>query len=84
MWFIIAWITCGIIAAGFLNRHSQESFYAWDSDGIELRETLAKSIGMGLLFGPVALIISPFMTGFFIHGWSLSPLLKDGRNLTDR
>ena len=76
--FVIAgWLACGIVAGGFLNAWDRGddlagggSYALFQSPG-KARAFQAFSIGMGLLFGPFALVITPFVTGFYQYGWSL-------------
>lgn len=60
------WIVCGIINAGFTN-----AYFARKYDLCNGRSELSFSIGLGLISGPVGLIVVPILSGFGEYGWSL-------------
>lgn len=64
---IIGWIVCGIFAAGGLFATMQGDFSSDEST----REDLGVALLIGLAFGPVALVLSIFLSGFYEHGWRL-------------
>lgn len=66
---IAAWALCGIAAAGFEVAYFQGKYKL--SAKSEYREDLGHSLMFGLLFGPVALIVSFFAGGFGKYGWRL-------------
>lgn len=65
----ILWIACGIGAAGMANANLRVSL---PKDGRNVR-MCEFSIGIGLLFGPLAIPISMMKTdgGFAYDGWTL-------------
>lgn len=63
--YIGIWLVCGLVAAGFICAYAQEEFKS------NRRDDVAKSLMLGLIGGPIALILSLFMTGFWRHGWRL-------------
>ena len=65
--FMIFWLICSSLAAGFYlsnvhNKYSliSEKYY---------RENLGMAWILSLLLGPVSLILSLFLTGFWEYGW---------------
>ena len=68
---ISAWLVCGILTAGAMNASFRGDFPNVYADAVRARNRGASSIGYGLMFGPFGLLISPFMTGFYQHGWTL-------------
>lgn len=73
------WLGCGFLASGFacadfehcldFTDGPQPSAFACS----KYRQDLGAATGIGLILGPVALAISPFVTGFYPHGWTLRP-----------
>ena len=63
---IIAWLVCAIITASAALGHFQRSCPSMAK--IAYRDDLAMSWLFGLIFGPLGLIISFFMSGFCRHG----------------
>ena len=79
--YILTWITCGLIAAGGLNASLGRNYclkpspttFCWSfcySD--DRRRDLGFSISMGLVGGPVSLVVATIVTGVFSSGWSLN------------
>jgi hypothetical protein len=64
--FILFWILCGIGAAGIL-------VASFDKDNDSFRQELGSGLLMGVLFGPVALVVCFFWSGFCQYGWRLWP-----------
>ena len=62
---IVGWVACGILAAGFLFPDFQVEY------SCSQREALGLSLLLGLIWGPVMLLIAFFATGFGRHGWRL-------------
>ena len=63
---VVVWLLCGVAAAGLC--------YAWwreDAPFLDAREELGLALLMGLVCGPVALVIIWFVSGFGQHGWRL-------------
>lgn len=80
---IVLWLISGLLSAGFINAHFQyECLHTWVNtcDARQSREDLGFSVGLGLLGGPMALVASTIVTGFYTDGWSLemtpSPLAR--------
>lgn len=68
----VFWIACGIFNAGADNAYWRGRFPDLYTTAVYGRDGCADSLGRGLVFGPVGAIMSPFMTGFFQYGWTLS------------
>lgn len=66
------WIACGLIAGGFFNADHRSRFPELPSTPERARETCAMSMGFGLIGGPISLMLSPFLTGFYQYGWTIS------------
>lgn len=64
--YVILHLICGILAAGILCADTQEKFYMLE----EYRLDLGFSLFLGLIFGPMALLVILFFTGFAQHGCS--------------
>jgi len=64
--YILFHVLCGFAAAGFVFGHCQGEF-----PGVSGLEDLGMSLLYGLLFGPLTLFISFFLTGFWHYGWRL-------------
>jgi hypothetical protein len=67
----IVWILMGVFTAGAMNADFRGDFPDLHSDPSHARHGCAQALGFGLLFGPFGFFLSPFMTGFFEHGWTL-------------
>jgi hypothetical protein len=66
----IAWLIAGLVSAGFTVAFAQ---YEWPRSLAEkqYRQDLGFALFFGFAFGPIALVISFFMSGLGEHGWSL-------------
>ena len=64
---ILLWVACGIVSAGAINADYKAEF-----PEIYDRHDLGTALFLGLGWGPFALLVSFFITGFFMNGWSLS------------
>jgi len=64
--YIIFHLICAALFAGIFFAYFQAKFPSIAEEG--RREDLGCAWGMGLLFGPVALIVGIFMSGFMEHG----------------
>ena len=76
----ISWILCGLLAAGFLRAYERVTMPYWGKTTKNLT-AISSALGFGLFFGPIALVLSFFNTGFWQYGWSLNPgdyLPEDG------
>ena len=72
MLFILGWIVCGLVAAGWSNadfRHRYPEFHDRAAVGSELL--------WGLAGGPIAVVVAFFVTGFAEHGWNLKGKVDD-------
>ena len=67
---IVFWILCGVLTGGALNAYWRGRFP--DLVYKDARKDLVFSLGLGLFAGPIGLLMMPFLTGFFEHGWTLS------------
>jgi hypothetical protein len=63
----IGWIVCGVLSAGIDVAYFQQKFPSLAS----YRKDLGFALLMGLIFGPIALMVSFFTSGFCEHGWYL-------------
>lgn len=70
-WFVLLWIACGVLSAGFTFAYLQGLFPRHAAEG--WREDLGQSLLFGLLLGPVMLVLSVFLSGFCRYGWRLWP-----------
>jgi len=68
----LVWIACGIAAAGFFNAHLRAEFAMRYGSARDRRMDLALALGVSLLAGPFALVLSFVMTSFWTDGWTLS------------
>lgn len=68
-WVAILLIYVGLVTAntGFLNSHFE--YYFYEPVCKDYRGDLAFSVAISLV--PLTWIITPFMTGFYEHGWRL-------------
>ena len=66
---VLFWLMCALGAAGMLFAHVQDSWPSLASSG--RRADLGFALGVGLLGGPIALLVSIFATGFCEHGWRM-------------
>jgi hypothetical protein len=69
---VVVWLACGVGAGGFLNASWRADFASLAKDPAWGRKNLGECMLLGLLGGPVMLIISFFTSGFGYHGWSLA------------
>jgi hypothetical protein len=69
---VLLWIACGIAAAGFLNAHLRAEFAVGYGSARDRRVDLILALGVSLLAGPFALVLSYVMTSFWADGWTLS------------
>lgn len=67
-----AWMICGVAAAGFLNADFREGFCDLNHFPKQATSTQALSLISGLVGGPISLIASAGVTGFFYSGWTLT------------
>lgn len=65
-WLICSFLTYGIAFADFQGKNINEAFAAED-----YRRDMAASIGFGLCFGPLGLLVVFFSTGFAKHGFKI-------------
>lgn len=68
----VLWITCGVVAGGATLASFRGDYPNLYRNPAWAREQCANFIGYSAIFGPVALILSPFNTGFYQHGWTLT------------
>lgn len=66
------WIAGGVVAGGALLASFRGDYPVLYKNPTWARNQCASIIGYSVIFGPVALIFSPFNTGFYQHGWTLS------------
>jgi len=65
---IIIWLICAFISFGCFNADVNG-----DLNGYNSRENYSELMGISLISGPLGLLISPFVTGFYKYGWSILP-----------
>lgn len=68
--FAILWIICGIVSGGGMNAYFRRRTRFWNA--VEAREDFSAALIPSLLCGPVALVCTLMITGFFASGWTLS------------
>ncbi len=69
---IVAWIAIGIINAGFVQADLEHALdYMGNKSCGGYRKDLGFSVGWSML--PMTPLATPFMTGFYQHGWRLTP-----------
>ena len=64
--YIIFHIMCGVLQAGINFAYFQGKYPTLAEEGY--RSDLGFAYGLGLLFGPLALLVSVFMSGFAQYG----------------
>lgn len=65
---VTAWLACGIVAAGTIHADCLSLRH----NDAERRQSRRVALGVGSLFGPVALLAALAITGFAACGWTLS------------
>ena len=68
---IIGWIICGVIGAGIWVAYFQREYPSLASG--DYRADLIIALGVGLLGGPLDIVVGLLMSGFCKHGWTLRP-----------
>lgn len=63
---VAAWLVCAIIASSIALRHFQNKYPRTTKE--DYRSDLSFAWFFGLLFGPVALVVSFFLSGFCQYG----------------
>ena len=61
---VIAWVCCGILAAGWL-------YPDFEAEHRDPRKNLGASLLLGIVWGPAMTIVAFCMTGFGQYGWRL-------------
>ncbi|MFA6048246.1 MAG: hypothetical protein WC737_05575 [Parcubacteria group bacterium] len=72
--FIILWLICSFFSYGILFADSQHFSLSIGGEGMAkkyYRENLSDSLFLSLFLGPLALIISFFVSGFCEHGFKI-------------
>lgn len=64
---VIGWFVCAVLTAGVELADAQGKYPRFAE--AHYRDDLGSSWFIGLFFGPLALILSVFMTGFYQHGF---------------
>jgi hypothetical protein len=65
---LVLWAACSFTNAGFVNAHFEQQF----SGSCDFyRGDLASAVGLSMF--PLTWILTPFLTGFYEHGWRLAP-----------
>ena len=77
--YTIFHLICGILGAGILCADLQTKYWVLK----EYRKDLMFSLCTGLAFGPIALVLAYFFTGFAKHGCSLRKNNKQGSQGND-
>ena len=75
---IAVWLICALLANGAMLPCIQHEYLNCDYAVLNYRKDLAFTTGFSLLTGPLGLAMSPFITGFYQHGWSLLPWKCEG------
>lgn len=68
----LAWLACAILSAGIINADFRTEFANITRTKEDARKTLGVALGLGLWGGPVTLLVALFISGFCVHGWTLS------------
>jgi hypothetical protein len=63
------WLVSGFLSSGVFYAHFQRKFPSIADDN--RREDAAAGVFFGLVFGPIGLFLSLFLSGFLKHGWAL-------------
>jgi len=66
---LIAWVTCGVAAAGSWNAAMYATFHNCGRQGVEDQ---AQFLIKGIVGGPVSLVLALLDSNFARSGWSLS------------
>lgn len=69
---VLAWIGMAIIDAGAINADARGDFPMLASKSDWARHNCGYAWGWSLVGGPIGFIMTPFLTGFYAHGWTLS------------
>lgn len=69
---VIVWLACGIAAAGVNNASFRAEFPALMESPHRAAQHHGDALLMGFIFGPVALLVETFDSGFYQDGWTLS------------
>ena len=64
---VVGWLVCGVYAWGTEFAYFQGAYPTIAKENY--REDLKFAVGLGLLGGPLAALVSLFMSGFNKHGW---------------
>jgi len=66
LWIVLAWVNSGFLHANWVYkaRGIYNKSKCIEDQGIEL--------GLDLLLMPVVIVVTPFVTGFYQHGWKWS------------
>lgn len=67
--FVLAWAAPGLLSAGFTYAYFQGEFPK--QAHASRRQDLGAALLMGILCGPMALIVAYCLSGFGKHGWRL-------------
>jgi len=70
--YAVLWVTAAILNAGFLNADFRGRFPALTRNPDWTHHNCADALGINLPVLPVAVVMTPFLTGFYYHGWTLS------------
>jgi len=68
---VVGWLVCAFVATGITVAFFQGTFPQISKDSY--REDLGRAILCALVFGPVWLFISLFLSGFCQYEWTLRP-----------
>lgn len=69
--FLIWWIACGLVAAGGFNANVRCQFRSLTSQ-YDYASHQSFAIFMGMIGGPISMIVVVPFTGFYYYGWTLS------------
>lgn len=64
------WLSSAVLAAGFFNAYEKKEWARYYDV-----EDLVFSIGLGLVGGPISLLVTFFMCDFWKEGWTLSRVI---------
>lgn len=75
---LLGWTACGIVAAGISAAYFQRKFLPELAEDF-YAEDLGASLLIGILGGPVSVVVAFLLFGFGKYGWTLMPPRKKGR-----
>ena len=69
--FVTLWLIFGTLNTGAVYASFTHKFPRLSEHYTHRREDLAFAIVWGGIAAPITTFVTPFVTGFYVHGWSL-------------